>query len=407
MRLLHTSDWHLGHLFHGRRREEEFREFLGWLQNVLVEKKINVLLVAGDIFDTNSPGNSCAGMYYDFLAEVVRATGRLRIIIIGGNHDSPSFLNAPAGLLDRAFHIKVFGSAMDDPADEIVTIPGDDGEPAMIIGAVPYLRDGDLHLSSWGESPEEREEAKRTGFREHYRKIAERAEELRAGRPIPFVLTGHFAAAGATMEENDGVREFVGGLKVASVADLPASADYIALGHIHQPQIVGGQKQIRYCGSPLRMSFSDGRRREILFVEFAGRTPEITPIPVPQTREIVTLEGKWEEILPKLTATRDNPAEVCCRVLATDLDSHSLAAGIATLFARTKHNYPLIARSLLPSPVKERKIRDVNELRSLSEEQVFELLLDRRGITAPDARTGLLETYRQLLAELQEREVQP
>ena len=174
-----------------RRREEEFREFLGWLQNVLVEKKIDVLLVAGDIFDTNSPGNSCAGMYYDFLAEVVRATGRLRIIIIGGNHDSPSFLNAPAGLLDRAFHIKVFGSAMDDPADEIVTIPGDDGEPAMIIGAVPYLRDGDLHLSSWGESPEEREEAKRTGFREHYRKIAERAEELRAGRPIPFVLTGH------------------------------------------------------------------------------------------------------------------------------------------------------------------------------------------------------------------------
>ena len=103
MRLLHTSDWHLGHLFHGRRREEEFREFLGWLQNVLVEKKIDVLLVAGDIFDTNSPGNSCAGMYYDFLAEVVRATGRLRIIIVGGNHDSPSFLNAPAGLLDRAY----------------------------------------------------------------------------------------------------------------------------------------------------------------------------------------------------------------------------------------------------------------------------------------------------------------
>ena len=102
MRLLHTSDWHLGHLFHGRRREEEFREFLGWLQNVLVEKKIDVLLVAGDIFDTNSPGNSCAGMYYDFLAEVVRATGRLRIIIVGGNHDSPSFLNAPAGGLYAA-----------------------------------------------------------------------------------------------------------------------------------------------------------------------------------------------------------------------------------------------------------------------------------------------------------------
>lgn len=406
MRLLHTSDWHLGHLFHGRRRDAEFREFLGWLRNVLHGKKVDVLLVAGDIFDTNTPGNTCAAMYYDFLSAVIRDGSCRRIILIGGNHDSPSFLNAPAGLLDRAFHIKVFGCAAEDPADEVVVVPGDDGEPAMIVGAVPYLRDADLHFSTWGETPEERDAAQRRGFREHYRRVAEKAESIRAGRPIPFVLTGHFAAAGAPVYENDGVREFVGGLKLATDEDLPPSADYIALGHIHQAQAIGGKEHIRYSGSPLRMSFSDRREREVELVEFSGRTAQITPLPVPQTRRIVTFEGKWEEIAPRLTVLRDEADEVCCRVLVTDLTPHRLSAALEEMFEKRKHNYPMIARSLAPRPETEHKSRTVKELRSLTEEQVFELLLDRKGIRGEEERNTLLESFRLLLAEMREKERQ-
>lgn len=407
MRLLHTSDWHLGHLFHGRRRDSEFREFLGWLRGVLAEQQVDVLLIAGDVFDTNTPGNSCAGMYYDFLSTVARDTGCRRVVVTGGNHDSPSFLNAPAGLLDRAFHIKVFGCATEDPCDEVVSIPGDDGEPAMIVGAVPYLRDGDLHLSNWGETPEEREEAQRHGFRAHYRKVAEKAEELRAGREIPFVLTGHFAAAGAPVFENDGVREFVGGLKLASDEDLPPSADYIALGHIHQAQCVGGKEHIRYSGSPLRMSFSDTRGREVELVEFSGRRPYITAIPVPETRRVVTLEGKWEEIVPELVSIRDAAEEISCRVLASDLAPLRLAAALEEVFAQRKHNYPIIARSLLPRPERGHKTHSVKELRALTEEQVFELLLDRKGIDKPEEREELLHSFRRLLAEMREKEAQP
>ena len=406
MRLLHTSDWHLGHLFHGRRRDGEFRAFLDWLKKVLAENKVDVLLIAGDVFDTNTPGNICAGMYYDFLSAISQETGCRRVVITGGNHDSPSFLNAPADLLEKAFQIKVIGCATDDQADEVVTVSGESGEPAMIIGAVPYLRDGDLHLSNWGETPEEREEAQRRGFREHYRRVAEKAEAIRRGRPIPFVLTGHFAATGAPVYENDGVREFVGGLKLASDADLPAGADYVALGHIHQAQCVGGQSHIRYCGSPLRMSFSDLREREVELVEFSGRTPKITALPVPETRRIVTLEGTWEEIAPDLASLRDEPGEVSSRVLVTNLNPHRLSAALEELFADTKHNYPIIARSLLPRPENQRKCRSVNELRALTEEQVFELLLDRRGITDSGERDALLQSFRQLLTEMREREAQ-
>lgn len=407
MRLLHTSDWHLGHLFNGRRRDAEFREFLDWLKALLVEREVDVLLIAGDVFDTNTPGNSCAGMYYDFLAAVCRDTRCRRVIVTGGNHDSPSFLNAPGSLLDRAFHIKVFGCAAEDPADELVPVYGDDGKPAMLVGAVPYLRDADLHLSNWGESPEEREAAQRRGFREHYRRVAEAAEAMRAGRPVPFVLTGHFAAAGAPVFENDGVREFVGGLRLASGADLPPSADYIALGHIHQAQKVGGKEHIRYSGSPLKMSFADTRPREVELIEFIGRQPVVTPIPVPQTQRIVTLEGEWQAISPRLEMLRDDPEEVFCRVLAKDLDPHRLAAELGRIFAEKKHNYPLIAQSLLPHPDSRRETRTVEELRALTEEQVFQLLLDRKGIAEPSERESLISSFRQLLSEMREQEEQP
>ncbi|MDR0931508.1 MAG: exonuclease subunit SbcD [Victivallales bacterium] len=402
MKLLHTSDWHLGHLFCGRRRDAEFREFLNWLTNLIAEQKVDVLLIAGDIFDSGTPNNSSVGMYYDFLADVCHQTSCRCVIVTGGNHDSPSFLNAPKSLLERAFHIKVFGCATADIADEIVPIYDHDGNLSMIVGAIPYLRDADLHSSNWQESPEERDAAQCRGFREHFRQVAEYADKLRKDKPVPFVLTGHFAASGVTLVENDAVREFIGGIKTAQVEDLPPSADYVALGHIHQAQTVGRKEYIRYSGSPLPMSFTDTRPREVELIEFNGKTPAITPVLVPQSRRIITLQGPWQDIAPQIEAIRDDSAEIFCRVLTTDLDSSHLALALNSIFAADKHNYPVIAQSLLPLPCSQRESHTVEELRTLSEEQVFKLLLDRKGIVSPPERDALLDTFRQLLAEMHE-----
>ena len=128
---------------------------------------------------------------------------------------------------------------------------------------------------------------------------------------------------------------------------------------------------------------------------------------MPETRRVVTLEGKWEEIVPELVSIRDAAEEISCRVLASDLAPLRLAAALEEVFAQRKHNYPIIARSLLSRPERERKTHSVKELRALTEEQVFELLLDRKGIDKPEEREELLHSFRRLLAEMREKEAQP
>lgn len=155
------------------------------------------------------------------------------------------------------------------------------------------------------------------------------------------------------------------------------------------------------------MSFADTKPRELLLVDFDGRQAEVTPIPVPQTREILTLRGNWEQIAPELEALRERPDEVFCRVLAADLPPHALAAALDNVFADRRHNYPLVARSLVAPPETEREVRSVEELRTMTETEVFRLLLDRRGITGETERRQLIGAFRTLLAEMREREKQP
>src|SRR5690554_6789439 len=98
MKVLHTSDWHLGRLLYGHNRAEQFQQFLDWLLEAIIAQNIDILIVAGDIFDSNLPSNQAQGQYYAFLAKVSSTQCR-HVVVIGGNHDSPSFLNAPKGLL--------------------------------------------------------------------------------------------------------------------------------------------------------------------------------------------------------------------------------------------------------------------------------------------------------------------
>src|SRR5690554_5146472 len=135
MKLLHTSDWHLGRTLYGRKRYDEFAAFLDWLAAAIVEHEVDVLLVAGDIFDTCTPSNRAQALYYDFLYRVAASPCR-HVVVVAGNHDSPTFLNAPRALL-KALHVHVIGSACDDLADEVLVLHDLAGEPELIVCAVP------------------------------------------------------------------------------------------------------------------------------------------------------------------------------------------------------------------------------------------------------------------------------
>lgn len=272
--ILHTSDWHLGRRLYGRMRYEEFEAFLSWLQETISAQKVDVLIVAGDIFDTMTPSNRAQALYYEFLGKVSKLCCE-HIVIVAGNHDSPTFLDAPSKVL-KFLNVHVIGTACDDLNDEVLVLDAIDGTPHCIIAAVPYLRDRDVRGSHAGESADSKDANVIKGIRAHYDEVASiakaRQEHLSNAhqRHIPIIATGHLFAAGSKTTEDDGVRDlYVGSLGQISADMFDDGFDYVALGHLHVPQRVGGCEHIRYSGSPIAMGFGEAKQqKQVLLVEF-------------------------------------------------------------------------------------------------------------------------------------------
>lgn len=310
MRFLHTSDWHLGQKFIGQNRDAEYAAALDWLLQTIENEQVDALIVAGDVFDINNPPVSAEELYYRFLTRLIGSRCR-HIVIVGGNHDLPSRLNAPAGLL-RALNVHVVGSATDDPADEIVELREADGSLAAVVAAVPFLRDKDLKISVSGESTDERVNRIREGIAEHYRQIGELVSNQMPStvhRP-PSIVTGHLHAAGA-VSHSEQRNIYIGNLDNIAADQFPEVFDYVALGHIHRPQRVGKFDHIRYSGSLIPLSFSETQDRKIvLLLDFlpTQRRPEIREIAVPIFRKLLSVRGSLPDVEAKLEAAHNPDA---------------------------------------------------------------------------------------------------
>ena len=283
--LLHTSDWHLGRRLYGKPRYDEFKQFLDWQLQTLREQKVDVLLIAGDIFDTTAPSNQAQNLYYDFLSQVCDTDCR-HVIIVAGNHDSASFLEAPKQLL-KAFNIHIIGSMSDTPTDEVITLSDKAGQPELIVMAVPYLRDRDVRTVGHGERLDDKERKLAQGIKAHYAQIADIAiaqqAQLQAKykRTIPIVATGHLFTVGGQTMEGDGVRDlYVGSLGSIGAEIFHPQIDYVALGHLHIPQAVGGQPHIRYAGSPIAMGFGESRQQKQVHLLRFDANPDLLSQPL-------------------------------------------------------------------------------------------------------------------------------
>ncbi|VGO15973.1 Nuclease SbcCD subunit D [Pontiella desulfatans] len=302
MKVLHTSDWHLGRSLYGRRRHDEFAEFLDWLAEHIEHEQIDLLLIAGDVFDTTSPGNHAQELYYSFLCRIAHSVACRQVVVIGGNHDSPSFLNAPKALLG-ALRVHVVGAInTGNPDDEIVVCRNAAGDPEAIVCAVPYLRDRDIRQAEAGESIDDKRAKLAEGYRAHYSNIGNRAEAARGDRDLPIIGMGHCFAAGGTTVADDGVRDLnVGSLDQVEAAAFPACFDYLALGHLHVPQRVAHSDTMRYCGSPIPMGFGEANQQKlVLEIDFEGRAPTVTEISVPCFQPLRRIAGTLDEILEAL-----------------------------------------------------------------------------------------------------------
>lgn len=314
MKLLHTADWHLGQRLLEFDRKEEHQFVLDWFIKTIENERVDVLIIAGDIFDTANPPNYALTQYYQFLRDLLKTSCK-HIIIIGGNHDSPSLLNAPSDLL-RNLDIHIIGGASRslegdiDYANEIVPLTNKKtGELEAIVAAVPFLRDRDLRFSISGEKSEERAKGIREAIAQHYREVAAASEKKYDMNAVPFIATGHLYVNGSTLSDSE-KDIHLGNLGQVSVEIFPSSFDYVALGHIHKPQIIGKNEHIRYSGSPIPLSFSEYLdKKQVNFVQFEnGKCVEVTSHEIPVPRKLLRVKGKLEEVLEKLKNIPDHTA---------------------------------------------------------------------------------------------------
>ncbi len=307
MKVIHSSDWHLGRSLYQRKRYEEFELFLAWLLETLINEQADVLIVAGDIFDTGTPSNRAQELYYRFLRDVSKTPCR-HVVLVAGNHDSPSFLDAPKTVL-KALDVHVIGTARDNPADEVVVLYGQSGHPEVIICAVPYLRDRDIRTVEAGESLEEKNRRMIDGVKSHYDAVCATAVAMKTAfenegsGSVPIIGTGHLFAAGGQTVDGDGVRElYVGSLAHVGCDLFPPSMEYLALGHLHVPQIVGGKDHIRYSGSPIPMGFGEAHQQKLLCaISFESGNRTIREIAIPLFQRLERISGDLEKITETLT----------------------------------------------------------------------------------------------------------
>ena len=405
MKILHTSDWHIGRTLYGRKRYEEFEAFLDWLAETMRHNEIDALLVAGDVFDTSAPCNRAQELYYRFLCRVAASSCR-HVVVVAGNHDSPSFLDAPKELL-KALDVHVVGSAS-DPRDEVLVLRDAQGAPELIVCAVPYLRDRDIRLSEAGESVEDKERKLIEGIRSHYATVAELAEQKRRtlGAGIPVVAMGHLFTAGGQTADGDGVRElYVGSLARVNAEIFPESFDYVALGHLHVPQRVNGSETVRYSGSPLPMGFGEARQRKSLcLIEFLGAAPSVQLLDVPVFQRLERVEGDWNSILSRILELSLTGARCWLEVayeggdVVGDLRERVEAAlsGTQLEILRIKNNR--IIDCVLG------RIHEEETLDDLNVDDVFERCLAVHEVPE-EQRPELLRTYRETLSSLYDDDV--
>jgi DNA repair protein SbcD/Mre11 len=416
MKICHSSDWHLGHTLYGSRRYKEQKAFLDWLTRLLQEEKVDLLLVAGDIFDSSTPPLQAQTLYYQFLSGISK-TGCRNVIIIGGNHDSPSLLNAPRQLL-KALNINVIGDGS-HWEQELIAVPSNDADiPQAIVCAVPFLRDQDIRRSQPGEGSLEKELQLQHGIRQHYEKLIKEAQELQnktlaeyrlQGRKvrIPIITMGHLYAKGGRLREGDGVRGlYVGALAHFDAAFFEQKVDYCALGHLHIPQKAGQSDYVRYSGSPIPMGFNEARQlKQVMLVDFSLDKTSLTPVEVPVFQKLMRISGNFAEIQRQIQTLTRCQEDIWLELIYT---GDALIPGLQELFEAELAGSEMKILRLDD----RRKMEEFTNygaavnLSQLDEEIVFERVLEAAQIPQ-EQRQELQELYEEIIHSLKTAEAKP
>jgi exonuclease SbcD len=306
-------------------------------------------------------------------------------------------------------NIHVIGSARQNLEEEIIELKNSDGKVEALVCAIPYLRDKDLRSALAGESIEDKDKKMIEGLKKHYHDLCEIAEQKRKqleDSQIPVIAMGHLFAAGGQTLEGDGVRElYVGTLAQVDRHSFPESIDYLALGHLHIAQRVGGSDTLRYSGSPLPMGFNEGKQqKKIIEIEFDDKNPVIAEISVPCFQKLIKIAGDLNEIEEKIEEIKlDYPNAW----LEIDYTGAEVVSGLndklqnmiadSELEIRRTRNRKLVERVL-------KKTGAEDSLENLDVYEVFDRCLKANEVVA-EQHEQLKSAYSEIVNTLQEEDV--
>ena len=382
----------------------EHARFFAWLLDTLEAEAPDALLIAGDVFDNANPSAASQTQFYAFLTEARRRVPQLAIVLTAGNHDSPGRLEAPAPFL-ALFGAAVLGHVARDAAGValerlVVPLRNVEGEVGAWCIAMPFLRPGDV------PRVEGAEDAYAAGVEALYRQAFELARSLQApGQAI--VAMGHCHMHGGQVSEDSERRILIGGSEALSAGILDPAIAYVALGHLHLAQRLGGDSTRRYSGSPLPLSFSEiGYPHQVVVVDLEGESVrEVREIPVPRAVDLLVVPSQaapLPEVLAALSALdlpvrpeREWPyLQVRVRLTQPEpglrAEVEAALEGKAVRLARIETTY---AR---PEGVETAPALSVDELNALAPADFFQRLYRHRF--GEDAPPPLMGAFAELLA---------
>lgn len=415
MRFIHTADWHLGNQMHEIDRKCEYEVFLKWLKRLIVEKQADALVISGDIFDTVNPPVESRRLYYTFLASLVDTCCQ-NVIIIGGNHDSAVMLDSAKELLE-VLNIRVVGSINNlSPSQMCFELLDSKKSPCGICIALPFIREVELKNLLDNNSPNEKisdSDLYSLAYKKIYDALYAEAEQLRAGRALPIIATGHLYAANleGRLSEKKSNEKSDDGVKVLDVLGtlgfVPATvfpeADYIALGHIHYSTMVDKNPRIRYSGSPFVMGFDEADMSHyVLSVEINKNSDEkafeVEKVATPVTYRYKRLTGSLAELKNEISDLSEKVPdekiflELCYKKELGVSAQNYLADAILSL----PENIHVVSWKVIDAEkylsITSNESFDVSEIQNLDNKEIFtRLILSKSGfpLDSQEAKAAL------------------
>ena len=382
MKILHTSDWHLGHVLYNYDRIEEQQAMLDQMADIVEEQKPDVFLLCGDVFHTSQPSNTVQTMLAEGLVNIHKANPEMVIVMTAGNHDSPTkheIFRTPW----RALNVYAIGRLEKENLDEhIIEIPG-----KGYILAIPYVNEQTLPK----------------GF---YQQLLDRVAE-RNTMGLPVIMMAHTTIKGCDFWGHDQASEFiVGGIDSIYLDQLGEGYDYLALGHIHHGQFVhSGKHNVRYCGTPLPISFDETFNHTVSIVEINkhGETPTVTMIDIHNPYPLVNLPSEglasWEtakELLQQFPA--DIPAYIRLNVEVETFLPVEATAEAASLVKGKQCRFCLINSKRKANSQTDAKVLTVQEFQAEKPIEIAKQYAAYTGIEFNEEMTEMFNEVQNMVA---------